>query len=93
MANAKKDENGRNTIIAIDNTDGVSIVPIYADPTTHALHVDDGAGGSDMGNNGGIAMLDENGVAVMTAESSAGDGTLVELYVNNSTGALLVKTT
>lgn len=93
MNNAKHDENGRPTMIGISNVDGVTIKPVFADPTTHAIHVGDGTTGSDLGNNSGIAMLDENGVSVLMAESSAGDGSLVELYINDSLGTLLVKST
>lgn len=93
MVNAKHDQNARPAMIGVSSTDGVTVEPITADAPTHALNVSDGTTGSDMGNNSGIALIDENGVSVMCAESSAGDGTLVELYVNDSTGRLLVKTT
>ena len=93
MVNAKHDENARPTMIAISSTDGVTIEPVKADPTTHALHISDGTTGSDLGNNSGNALLDENGVSVLMAESSAGDGSLVELYINDATGRLLVKST
>ena len=88
--NAGIDENGRQTIMAISNVDGKTIAPIYANPTSHAVHVDDNTTGSDLGNNGGNAMLDENSRQVITALSSTGDGSIIEVYVNDSTGALLV---
>jgi len=90
MANAGHDENARPTLIGVSNVDGVTIEQVTADPSTHALIVDDGTTGSDLGNNNGVALLDENSVSVLMAESSAGDGTLVEVYVNDSTGHLLV---
>lgn len=40
MANAELDDNGRNSLIAVSNADGSSIVPLYADPITHRLLVD-----------------------------------------------------
>lgn len=89
MTNALKDENGRNTLIATLNSDGTSIVRIKADPSTHALKVDDNTTGSDNGNNGGNAMLDENSVPVLIALSSAGDGKIVEVYTDSS-GNLLI---
>lgn len=91
--NAKHDENSRPTLIATSNVDGVTIVPIQANPTTHAIKIEDGISGSDVGNNSGIAMIDENSVPVMWALSSVGDGSLVEVYSNPSTGAILTKST
>lgn len=88
MSNAKKDENGRNTIIAASSSNGTTIVPIKANASNHGLSVDNAATGSDNGNNGGIAMLDENSVPVWIAKAS--DGTLVEVYGDLSTGKLLI---
>ena len=90
MSNAKHDENARPTMIGISNVDGVTIEAVKAHPTNHGLEVDDATTGSDVGNNNGVALLDENSVPVLMAESSAGDGTFVELYVNDSTGRLLI---
>lgn len=90
MSNAKHDENARPTMTGISNTDGITIENVFANPINHAFEIDDGTTGSDMGNNGGIAMIDENSIPVLTAESSAGDGSLVELYINDSTGRLLI---
>jgi len=88
--NAGHDENARPTLIGVNNLDGITVEQVTADPITHALNTDDGTTGTDMGNNNGVAMLDENSVSVMMAQSSAGDGTLVEVYVNDSTGRLLI---
>lgn len=90
MSNAKKDQNGRNTIICASSLDGATIVPVFADPTTHGLKVDDNSTGSDNGNNGGNAMLDENSVPVWTALSSTGDGSIVEVYGDIATGKILI---
>jgi hypothetical protein len=46
MADAKIDNNHRNTLIAISSVDGTTIVPLWADPTTHRLLVDLGSGSS-----------------------------------------------
>jgi hypothetical protein len=83
MSNAAHDENDRPTAICISMTDGTTIIPIKVNPTTHALHADNNTTGTDYGNNGGIAMLDENSVAVWTAESSDGSGNIVEIYGNS----------
>lgn len=90
MTNAYKDENGVSTLIAASKNDGTTIVRIKASPTTHGLVVDDNTTGSDNGNNGGNAARDGNFVPVLLALSSAGDGAIVEVYGDPSTGALLV---
>lgn len=87
MANAKIDENGQQTATAYLDTDGVTITRIYADPTTHGLAVHDASTGSD--NGGNVNTLDENFRPILFAESSAGDGELVALYVDSS-GNLLI---
>lgn len=88
MLVAKKDSNGRNTMTCAASTDGVTIVPILVNPTNHGLKIMDATTGSDNGNNGGNAMIDENGVSVFTALSSTGD--IVEIYGDISTGAILI---
>lgn len=88
--NAKKDDNGRAIAIAVSSANGETITPVYADPTDHSLAVDDDTGGTDNGNHGGIAMVDENGTAVLTALSSDDDGTIIELYVDPLTKKLLI---
>lgn len=90
MPNAKLDENSRPTIICASSADGVTIVPIKISPTTHAVSVDNNTTGSNNGNNGGNAMLDENSVPVWTALSSAGDGSIVEVYGDLATGKILI---
>ncbi len=90
MANAKKDQNGRNTIIAASNADGQTIVQVKADPTNHGLAVDDASTGTDNGNNLGNAMLDENSVAVWTAVSEADGTTIIEIYADPLTGKILI---
>lgn len=91
MAVAKKDENSRPTMIGVSNVDGLTIVPLQAEPVHHGLEISDGSAGSDNGNNSGIAMIDENGVSVITALSSANNGTIIELYVDSVTKKLLTK--
>ena len=83
MPVSKLDENSRPTIICANKNNGTAIVPIMADPVTHCLKVDSSLGGVDNGNNNGNAMLDENSIPVWTALSSAGDGSIVEVYGDN----------
>lgn len=92
MSNAYRDENDRPTIICASSADGTTIVQVTANPTNHGLSVDDNTTGSDNGNNNGVAILDENGVPVWTALSSAGDGSIVEVYADAATGKVLVDT-
>lgn len=93
MANAKKDQNGKATIICASLNDGVTIVPLKADPATHILQTMDGSTGSDNGNNNGNAIVDGNGVPVWTAFSSVDGKTIVEVYADPATGNLLIKST
>lgn len=90
MTNAKHDANTRPTAIAVSNNDGTSIIALEANPTTHYLKASDGTTGTDEGNNNGVAMIDENGVAVMTALASDGSGQIIELYADPLTKALLI---
>lgn len=90
MSNAYRDENNRPTIICVSNADGLTIVPIVASSTNHALQVEDNTTGSDNGNNQDNAMLDENSVPVWTALSSDGDGSIVEVYADQLTGKVLI---
>lgn len=90
MSNAKLDDNSRPTIICASNADGKTIVQIQADPTNHGLQIDDNTTGSDAGNNGGKAMLDENSIPVWTALSNAGDGAIVEVYGDPATHKVLI---
>jgi hypothetical protein len=100
MANAYRDENSIATLIAASSADGETIVRVTADPTNHALTVDDNTTGTDNGNNQGSAMRDENDIPVLIAVSSATatvngvdyiEGvTPVEVYADAASGALLI---
>lgn len=48
MADAKRDENRIPTLLGVSSVDGVTPVPIYADPTTHRLYVDDTGSSGDV---------------------------------------------
>ncbi len=49
MENAQIDQNGRQTLTAVSSADGVSIIKLYADPTTHRLLVTGGSASVAMG--------------------------------------------
>lgn len=88
--NAKKDENGVSTLIAASKNDGITIVPIYANPANHGLKVNDASTGTDSGNNLGNAMKDENGTSAMTAISSSDGSSIVEVYGDPATGMIYI---
>lgn len=88
MTNAYRDENSVPTKTALSNADGETILRVKADPTTHALNVNDDTTGSDL--SGDIAARDENSVPVMLAVSSADGVTPVPLYIDSVTGKLLI---
>lgn len=90
MSNAKRDENRITTLICALNTDGVTPNLVYANPTNHALEVKDSNTGSNFGRVD--APRDENRVPVALAESSANDGTQVELYSDNLYNLLIQST-
>lgn len=90
MANAKIDQNGKQTITGLLNTNGTTITNIQADPTTHSMEVSDGTTGSD--NGGNKAATDANGRPTLFAVSSVDGVTPVALYVD-STGHLLIQST
>lgn len=91
MANARHDENQVETTIALSNVDGLALVLVKADPTTHALIFADGTTGSDFGAT--RALRDQNGVPSFLAVSSADGITPVAVYADPSTGKMLVKST
>lgn len=88
MTNAYRDENSIPTLITTSKNDGVTIVRIQANPTTHSLKVEDNTTGTDYGQ--GNAMKDENNIPVLLAVSSADGFTPVEVYGDPVTGAILV---
>lgn len=89
MAEAKKDNNSVDTLIATLNTSALTPTGVKINPTNNSLKVIDGTTGSDFG--GTIAGRDNNSVPVMMAVSSA-DNTPIVLYCD-SNGQLLVQTT
>jgi len=91
MAIAKRDANNVPTMLAASNADGTTPVLVKANPLMHALQVDDGSSGSDLG--GSVAARDGNGVTVAMAVSSADGTTPVALYADPVTGKLLIKST
>ena len=88
MSNAKKDENGRATMIAVSSSDGETIELAQAN-ISHNLLVDDNTTGTVPVNRIN-AILDENSVSGLMALSSDGSGTLVQLVIDPLTKKLLI---
>lgn len=83
-------DNDRTTVIAgVLDSDGLTIKPIYANPSTHALKVANAATGSSQAGNS--AIRDENRITTMMAVSTDGV-TLIPLYADSSNN-LLIKST
>lgn len=87
MAQASRDENNVPTLLGALSTNGRTLVPVKADPTTHVLSTDDNTTGSDFGPQN--APRDENSVPVLMAVSSADGVTPVVVYAD-ATGKLLI---
>jgi len=84
MANAKHDQNHVATLTGVSNADGTTVVPIYADPTTHRLLVDlavsSGSGAPNTTPTSlGQMYIDTNAakVYVSTGTASSGDWTIL----------------
>ncbi len=91
MTNAKKDNNQIPVLLLISNADGTTTLQLKANPTTHALIVDNGTTGSDL--SGDTASRDDNGQPVAIAVSNSDGSTPVSLYADSSTGRFLIKST
>lgn len=68
MANASRDQNDVPTLIAVDSSDGATIVPVCAIAATHALCVADDTTGTDYGPTN--ALRDGNFVPTLLAVSA-----------------------
>jgi len=90
MANARFDDNHVPSLLGVLNSDGSTITPIQADPSTHAVLISDGTTGSDFGP--AQAKFDDNHVPVMMAVSETDGITPVVVYAN-SLGGILVDST
>lgn len=88
--NASRDNNFKPTLITALNTDGKTIVPICASPTTHVLCVSDGTTGSDFGPTN--AVRDSNNVPVAMGVSSSDFSTPVVIYGDSNNNILIQST-
>lgn len=91
MTNAYRDENHIPVKLALSNADGITVLPLQAEPTTHALAISDAVGGAPV--TSANASRDENFVTTIMAVSSADGVTPVPLVIDSVTGKLLIKST
>lgn len=87
---ASRDNNRIPVLQGVLNTDGETPTEVKANPTSHRMNVDIGAGGSDNGPTD--AKRDNNRIPVAMAVSSVDGVTPVVLYVNSSGKLLIDKT-
>lgn len=92
MAEAKRDNNGVTSQLAVSNTDGRTPLKLQADPVTHRVKVNNGTTGSDVSANTD-ARRDGNYVPTMEAARSSDGLAPVPLYIDSATGFLLIKST
>lgn len=98
MANSKPDENSRGTLIALSSSGDGSIVPLYANPTTHRLLVDnantstglisingDTTQAQILAQGTGI-LISDNGTGTHTISTTGGSGTVTSVSVVSANG-------
>lgn len=90
MVRNPRDDNFIPTLRAVLNTDGVTVINVEANPSTHVLDVSDGNTGTDHGVP--TAQRDTDFHPVLMAVSSEDYITPVEVYAD-SDGNLLVQST
>ena len=87
---ASKDANYVNVLTAVLNTDGQTVMSVYANPITHRLMLNDGTTGSDNGPTN--AIKDKNNVSTLLGTSSADGLTPITAYADSG-NKLLIKST
>jgi hypothetical protein len=87
--NTYHDGNHTATLLAVE-ADGVTLVNIQADPTTHGLDISNGTSGTDNGPT--TSFHDGNHTAILMATSSTDGKTPVAVYGNSSMQLLVDET-
>lgn len=77
-------------MLGVSDADGTTPMNVLSEPVRHAICVEDGVAGADLG--GDDAVRDQNRVPVIMAVSADDGVTPVPIYINAG-GALKVKTT
>lgn len=88
---APRDENRIPVAQGISNSDGTTMINVYANPSTKALKISDGTTGVDYGPIDD--KRDENRVVAFMAVSAIDGVTPVPIYADESTNFLLTKST
>jgi hypothetical protein len=89
MTNAPRDNNRVETLLGISNADGLTPTPVFTlNPSNHTVQISDGTTGSDL--SGESKPRDDNGNTVVMGVSSSDGITPILIYVNPSTGELLI---
>ena len=84
---AIKDQNHIPVMLGVSYVDGTTLVPIGVDSATGGLEID--LVNTFSGTINTNALRDSNHVPVLMAENSV-DGTLIPVYVNPTTGGILI---
>lgn len=91
MAQAPRDQNKVPTLLATSNADGSTVKPVVGEPDNHTLGVNLGDSGSDLSD--APVDRDQNRVTAIMAVSADDGVTPVPVYLNDSTGELLIQST
>lgn len=81
MAQASRDQNNIPTLLGVSSSDGVTPVPVYANPSTHRLLTDAGSGITGPGSSTDTAIVRWDGTTGDTVEDSP-------VTVADTTGAI-----
>ena len=84
---AIKDQNHIPVMLGVSYVDGTTLVPIQIDSSNNGIVVD--RVNTFSGTINTNALRDSNHVPVLMAENSV-DGTLIPVYVNPTTGGILI---
>ena len=86
--NTPRDENNIPVLQAVSMTDGVTVLPIKAEPVTHSLMCK--LGGVGITSSNGIDPRDQDHVPAFMAVSSVDGVTPVPIYMDPVTNSLLI---
>lgn len=80
MANAKLDDNSRQSLIAVSSADGSTPIRLYADPTTHRLLVDFATAGGTVTS---VSVASANGFAGTVANPTTTPAITISTTINS----------
>ena len=82
MADASRDNNRVTTLVAVSSSDGTTIVPLYANPTTHRLIVDLSSGANFAENETPTGTINGSNVTFTLANTPTSGS--VQLFLNGA---------